>query len=284
MNNLQYASSNSRNHEEWHIAGQNAAGCDHFDVARGRPRRNGCAYKRVRNHREVCRNSVERNVGGPDRPLPENAAVLSDLAHASHEGDEWTKACGQTEDSATPVVLRAVFANAASVSGPVESPVSRLKQAVGTVTPPCGSRIRELYRKSRPQWPALTQSGHVEPSTFKKQHAKALKRSGVRPFVLYSARHTFLTRLGENGCDTWTLARIAGHNSICNIGPLRPSVSRCGFGSYVSAGWAQNWAQSRKCRTESNAGGTYKCSSVRGLNGGQCRTRTCDLLLVRQAL
>jgi integrase len=36
----------------------------------------------------------------------------------------------------------------------------------------------------------------------------------VRPFVLYSLRHTFLTRLGESGCDTWTLARIAGHSSI----------------------------------------------------------------------
>ena len=27
-------------------------------------------------------------------------------------------------------------------------------------------------------------------------------------------RHTLLTRLGESGCDIWTLARIAGHNSI----------------------------------------------------------------------
>ena len=29
-----------------------------------------------------------------------------------------------------------------------------------------------------------------------------------------SLRHTFLTRLGESGCDAWTLARIAGHSSI----------------------------------------------------------------------
>jgi integrase len=32
--------------------------------------------------------------------------------------------------------------------------------------------------------------------------------------VLYSLRHTFLTRLGESGCDVWTLARIAGHSDI----------------------------------------------------------------------
>jgi len=63
-------------------------------------------------------------------------------------------------------------------------------------------------------WPAPTRSGHLESSSLKKQHIKALRLSGVRPFVLYSLRHTFLTRLGESGCDAWTLARIAGHSSI----------------------------------------------------------------------
>jgi integrase len=63
-------------------------------------------------------------------------------------------------------------------------------------------------------WPAPTHSGHVESSSLKKQHRNALRISGVRPFVLYSLRHTFLTRLGESGCNVWTLARIAGHSSI----------------------------------------------------------------------
>ena len=73
-------------------------------------------------------------------------------------------------------------------------------------------------------WPAATRSGHVEPSTLRKHHARtfqtiaeeAAKRNAkpVRPFVLYSLRHTFLTRLGESGCDVWTLARIAGHSAI----------------------------------------------------------------------
>ena len=80
----------------------------------------------------------------------------------------------------------------------------------------------------RPQegwvWPTPTRSGHVEPSSIRKQHAKAFERIAeeaakknekpVRPFVLYSLRHTFLTRLGQSGCDVWTLARIAGHASI----------------------------------------------------------------------
>ena len=63
-------------------------------------------------------------------------------------------------------------------------------------------------------WPARTRSGHAKPNSIYGQHLKALQASGVRPFVLYSLRHTFLTRLGESGCDAWTLARIAGHSSV----------------------------------------------------------------------
>jgi integrase len=73
-------------------------------------------------------------------------------------------------------------------------------------------------------WLAPTRSGHVEASSLRKQHSAAFvavakeaaknEKKGVRPFVLYSLRHTFLTRLGESGCDVWTLARIAGHSSI----------------------------------------------------------------------
>lgn len=63
-------------------------------------------------------------------------------------------------------------------------------------------------------WAAPTRSGHIEVSSLRKQHGAALKMSKVRAFVLYSLRHTFLTRLGESGCDAWTLARIAGHSSI----------------------------------------------------------------------
>lgn len=83
-------------------------------------------------------------------------------------------------------------------------------------------------------WPAPTRSGHIESSSLRKQHGKAFqtiaeeaeKNNGkpVRPFVLYSLRHTFLTRLGEAGCDAWTLARIAGHNSIAmSIRYVHPS-------------------------------------------------------------
>jgi len=63
-------------------------------------------------------------------------------------------------------------------------------------------------------WPASTKSEPIEPCSLKKQHRRALGQANIRPFVLYSLRHTFLTRLGESGCDAWTLASIAGHSSI----------------------------------------------------------------------
>ena len=68
-------------------------------------------------------------------------------------------------------------------------------------------------------WTAPTKSGRFEQSTLTKRHANALKAAKIddkciRPFVIYSTRHTFLTRLGESGCDVWTLARVAGHSTI----------------------------------------------------------------------
>jgi integrase len=47
-----------------------------------------------------------------------------------------------------------------------------------------------------------------------KEEAEKNDEKPVRPFALYDLRHTFLTRLGESGCDVWTLARIAGDSNI----------------------------------------------------------------------
>jgi integrase len=79
-------------------------------------------------------------------------------------------------------------------------------------------------------WPAATKVGHVDHSTLNKKHALTFRTANAAikvrnqrehtkdkeliPWVLYSFRHTFLTRLGQSGCDAWTLARIAGHASI----------------------------------------------------------------------
>jgi integrase len=101
--------------------------------------------------------------------------------------------------------------------------VTHGKTAAARRVLPMTPRVRAILERrwesaSKPPdgwvWCAGTVSGHVEPSSLKKQHRNALSMAGVRPFVLYTLRHTFLTRLGESGCDAWTLARIAGHSSI----------------------------------------------------------------------
>ena len=64
-------------------------------------------------------------------------------------------------------------------------------------------------------FPAPTKSGHINHSTLKKQHTKALRLSKLSPFVIYSLRHTFATRLATSpGMDAWTLCRIMGWSSL----------------------------------------------------------------------
>ncbi len=106
------------------------------------------------------------------------------------------------------------------------------------LTPPVRAVFEQRWQRAgQPQhgwvWPAPTEIGHINHASLKKQHARTFRTINsretddegnsaakknhalcVRPFVLYAFRHTFLTRLGESGCDAWTLARIAGHSSI----------------------------------------------------------------------
>ena len=67
--------------------------------------------------------------------------------------------------------------------------------------------------------PRLLRAPTWEPSSLKKQHAKALKLSQVRPFVLYTLRHTFLTRLGQQGvtCGRWRGSRAQLDRHLCAI-------------------------------------------------------------------
>lgn len=75
-------------------------------------------------------------------------------------------------------------------------------------------------------FPARTKSGHIEPSSLKKQHARAvmeatriLKAESGRedakldPFELYTLRHTCLTRWAPH-MDPYTLAYLAGHRDM----------------------------------------------------------------------
>jgi integrase len=75
-------------------------------------------------------------------------------------------------------------------------------------------------------FPATTKSGHIESSSLKKQHGKAVEEAtrimreetgrsdqGLEPFELYTLRHTCLTRWAPH-MDPWTLAYLAGHRDM----------------------------------------------------------------------
>jgi integrase len=75
-------------------------------------------------------------------------------------------------------------------------------------------------------FPAPTISGHIEPSSLKKQHAKATSEAtrllreetgdqtrNFAGFELYTLRHTCLTRWAPH-MDPWTLAYLAGHRDM----------------------------------------------------------------------
>jgi len=158
---------------------------------------------------------------------------------------------------------------------------------------PMTLRVRAILERrweeaKKPQddwiWPAPTKSGHVEPSTLKKQHRNTIKASKLSPFVLYSLRHTFLTRLGASGCDVWTLARIAGHSSLAmSYRYVHPSEERVLDAMNIFLG-GHKTGHSEQNEPERESDPVSEELVNDGLIGGQCRTRTCDLLLVRQAL
>jgi integrase len=86
--------------------------------------------------------------------------------------------------------------------------ISQGKTAAARRLIPVTLRVRNVLdarweSQGRPEegwvWPAPTKTGHIDHSSTKKQHRATLKLSGVRPFPLYVARHTFLTRLGASG-------------------------------------------------------------------------------------
>jgi integrase len=122
-----------------------------------------------------------------------------------------------------------------------------------------------LSKTSGGEWvfSAPTQSGHIEPSSLKKQHANAIaeatrilrKESGseegsLEGFELYTLRHTCLTRWAPH-MDSWTLAYLAGHRDM-NITKryvhpqeqtVRAAMDRAQVANtgHTSGHTAQNW-------------------------------------------
>ncbi len=87
-------------------------------------------------------------------------------------------------------------------------------------------------------WPAETKDGHINHDSLKPEHKKALRLARLRPFEVYSIRHTFLTRLGESGCDVWTLAQSGGTLECQHLAAVRSPLRGCGAECAFTLEWA----------------------------------------------
>jgi integrase len=86
---------------------------------------------------------------------------------------------------------------------------------------PASPRVLEMIDARRAEiegdliFPAPTKTGHIGSDSLKKQHAAALKTAKLERFVIYSLRHTCLTRWAESPeMDVFTLKKLAGHSRI----------------------------------------------------------------------
>jgi integrase len=81
-------------------------------------------------------------------------------------------------------------------------------------TPRVAEIFESLPRASRYIFPAPTKTGHISADSYRLQLKKALKDSTVPTFVIYSLRHTAITRLALTGIDAPALQYWAGHKSL----------------------------------------------------------------------
>lgn len=113
-------------------------------------------------------------------------------------------------------------------------------------------------------FPTGSASGHIEESSAKQWHAKALATHqkareensdlpDIKPFEPYCLRHTALTRLADAECDAFTLARIAGHSSIAitqrYVHPQSEAIERAFQKLVTDGGHPQETGETKESRT-----------------------------------
>lgn len=134
-------------------------------------------------------------------------------------------------------------------NGNVEIHTGKTKESRRSI--PASPRVMAMLEERRgaasaDDWifPAPTKTGHISDDSLKKQHAAAIKASGVAPFVLYVLRHTCLTRWAESGMDTFTLKKLAGHSDIATTGRY-VHMNDVGTRKAVEAAWKVQGGQIR---------------------------------------
>ena len=146
--------------------------------------------------------------------------------------------------------------------------------------------MRAAGRRSDWVFPAPTRSGHIEKSTLKKQHAKALKFADVETFTLYTFRHTCLTRWSAH-MDPYTLAYLAGHSDFSTtkryVHPQTDTVRAAMERARGERGGHSFRHRDEKAARTPSAPAAVTVNDFRDLGGRGEWIRTTDLLVPNQS-
>jgi hypothetical protein len=159
------------------------------------------------------------------------------------------------------------------------------------IIPECRSASFRNKRSASPESPLNHRLGFprayrersYEASTIKKQHATALDMSGVDVFVLYTLRHTCLTRWAKY-MDPFTLHVLAGHTDMNTTKryihpdetPFREAMSKV-WGGHSSGHSRENGDP------KAAADSAVTARLDKDLTGATRRDRTGDLLITKQS-
>jgi integrase len=159
------------------------------------------------------------------------------------------------------------------------------------------SAMLEMRRTSAAnEWlfPATTRTGHIEKSSPRKLHQKACMAAGIQPFLLYTLRHTCLTRWAAH-MDPYTLAYLAGHSDFSTakryVHPqahtVRAAMERVRNASsgHTSGHTGENEAETKNPPvTQKSTDVIEQDGEISGRIGRGEWIRTTDLLVPNQAL
>ena len=155
---------------------------------------------------------------------------------------------------------------------------------------PRATTLLEMRRKvHQTDWvfPAATRSGHIEKSTLKKQHRKALNLAKVEAFTLYTLRHTCLTRWSAH-MDPYTLAYLAGHSDFSTtkryVHPQADTVRAAMERARGAKGGHSSGHRDEKAAEVPGPPAAISSNDFSELNGRGEWIRTTDLLVPNQAL
>jgi len=148
-------------------------------------------------------------------------------------------------------------------------------------------------------FPAPTKNGHMEPSTLKKQHAKAIEEAAAilrkqtgqdddafQGFELYTLRHTCLTRWAPH-MDPWSLAYLAGHRDMNitkrYVHPQQQTI-RAAMERARAVNSGHTFRHTARTRNLEKAAAGSQPTEAEGVTGAPGETRTPDLLVRSQPL